>query len=348
MAYNLAIIGMGAMAQWHIDSIAKHVPEITVVGCCDVRGEAAARGLKAYASPEEICADKSVDLVLVATPNDTHRDFSVRCLDAGKHVVCEKPATMNAREMEDVIAAQRRSGKIFTVHQNRRWDADFLAVKKILADGTLKPPFSVKSSVHGSRMLFGWRAFKPNGGGLLLDWGVHLIDQLLCLFDENVVSVYGHLNSVTASDVDDSAMVVMRFESGRSGIVDISSNSYVPEPRWRVFCEDGTAVINPNWDLSGKIVKLADASVSDWEDAVVYTLAGPTRTMLPRPKDTTVELPLPRVEGGMWHLFYKNLVAALDGKEAPAVTPGQALRVMKVVDAAFESSATNRAVSDVI
>ena len=352
MKYNLGIIGMGGMAEWHVTSIRKHIPKITVVGGYDIRKEAAADarqwGIKNYDSPEALISDNSIHMVLIATPNDVHKDYCIKCLEAGKHVICEKPVTMDAGELEQVIEAANNAGKVFTVHQNRRWDADYLAIKKILADGLLKNPFTIKSSVHGSRMLWGWRAFRQNGGGLLLDWGVHLIDQLLDLIPQKIVSVYGHLHRVSKGEVDDCILVNIRFENGVSAVVDVSTNSFVPEPRWRMYCEDGTAFIAPNWNLQGHIVKLANPEVVDWEDAVVYTLAGPTHTMLPRPKDTVSEIPLPKVEGGKWHRYYENIVDVLDGKAELIVTPAQALRVMKVIDAVFESDRTKNAVTAII
>ena len=349
MAYNLAVIGMGGMGFDHMITIAKHIPEILVTGGYDIRQEASEmakkKGLKVYDSPDELTSDKSVDIVLIATPNDVHKDYCISCLNAGKHVICEKPVTLNQSELEEIMVAEKASGKIFSVHQNRRWDADYQTIKKILADGILKNPFTIKSSVHGSRMLWGWRAFRQNGGGLLLDWGVHLIDQLLDLIPEKIVTVLGQLHYVAKGEVDDCFTVNLGFEGGLSAVVDVSTVSLIPEPRWRLFCEDGTAIINPNWDLTGKIVKLADPSQVNWEDAVVYTLAGPTHTMLPRPKNTTIELELPSVEKGIWHHYYKNIVDVLCGKAELAVTSSQVLRVMKVIDAAFESDRTKAAVA---
>ena len=352
MAYKLAIIGVGGMAKWHFDTIKKHIPDIVVHGGYDIRQEAKEQaikwGIKNYETPEALLDDKDVDIVLVATPNDLHKDYCINSLKAGKHVICEKPVTLNAGELLEIIDAAMKAKKIFSVHQNRRWDADYLTIKQILNDGILKNPFTIRSCVHGSRMLFGWRAFKPNGGGLLLDWGVHLIDQILDLIPQKIVSVYGHLQYISQKEVDDCLFINIRFESGITAIIDISSNSYIPEPRWRMYCEDGTAIINPNWDLTGRIVKLADPNTKDWEDAVIYTLAGPTHTMLPRPKDTTAEIELPKVEGRKWHNYYKNIVDTLDGKSELIVTPSQALRVMKVIDAVFESDVTKKAVVDII
>jgi predicted dehydrogenase len=348
MTINMAVIGMGGMAGWHRETIAKHIPEIKIKGAYDVREEARAHiaklGIHNYASPDELYEDKTIDLVLIATPNDVHKSYAVSLLEAGKNVICEKPVTLNAGELEEIISVAERTGKIFTVHQNRRWDSDYLTVKKILTDGLLHNPYTIESRVQGSRRgMFGWRSHKINGGGMVLDWGIHLLDQMLDLIPGRVVSVNAHLHYIGTQEVDDCFTAMIRFESGLTYVVNISMNSFVVQPRWHISCEDGTAVIK-NWELEGRIVKLSDPSELDWSEDIIYTAAGPTRSMLPRPKETTVEIPLPVVKGNSVD-YYKNIVEVLRGKAAPIVTPAQALRVMKVVDAVFESQRTGASVS---
>jgi len=350
MSIKMAIIGMGGMAGWHFRNIKEHISGIEVVAGYDIDTATCEKrekewGIKVYETPENLYADPSIDLVLIATPNDVHKEYSIRCMEASKHVICEKPVTMNVAELEDVMAVAEKTGKFFSIHQNRRWDADYMTVKKILSDGMLRNPYTIKSSVHGSRRLYGWRAFKPNGGGLLLDWGVHLLDQMLDLIPEAVVSTYGHLHSMEKSEVDDCFTVQLRFEGGCTAVIDISTNSFVVEPRWHIFSKDGTAIVE-NWERHGKIVKQADPDEMDWTETVIYTAAGPTRTMLPRPKETTAELALPDVGNSRWTDYYKNVVEVLNGREKPIVTAQQALRVMKVIEAIFESDRTGAAVTD--
>jgi len=349
MSYNMAIIGMGGMAGWHVRNIREHIPEINILGAYDVREEANEKakgefGIKVYNTSEEIYADGNIDMVLIATPNDVHKDYSIKCMEAGKHVICEKPVTMDAPELEEILTVARKTGKLFSVHQNRRWDIDYLTVRKILADGLLSKPYSIESRVQGSRPLYGWRVFKQNGGGLLLDWGIHLLDQMMDLVPGKVTSVQAHLHNVYGSEVDDAFTVLLRFENGVSGTVSISTNCFIPLPRWHVSCEDGTAVIN-DWEVHGKIVKQADPDEKDWTANLVYTAAGPTRIMLPRPKETTIETPLPKITGTHWTDYYRNIVDHLKGNAELRVTGEQALRVMKVIDAVFESDKTGAAVT---
>ena len=349
MSIKMAIIGMGGMSGWHFNNIKNDIKDIEIVSGYDINEEVCARrakewGIKVYNNPDELYADPEIDLVLIATSNDVHADYSIKCMEAGKNVVCEKPVTMTVAELEDVIKAKNKTGKFFSIHQNRRWDPDYITVKKMLADKMIRNPYTIKSSVHGSHRLWGWRAFKEPGGGLLLDWGIHLLDQMLDLIPEPVISVYGHLHVLEDSEVDDAFTVMLRFEGGCTAVVDISTNSYVVEPRWRVHSPDGTAIVE-DWEMHGKIVKQADPDEIDWTETVIYTAAGPTRTMLPRPKETTVQLELPKVGERSWIDYYKNVVDVLNGKAKQIVTAEQGLRVMKVIEAIFESDRTGAAVT---
>ena len=352
---NLAIIGMGYMAGRHFENIIELKKGITIIGGYDIREEsqvkAAKWGIKNYASPEDIYNDKTIDIVLIATPNDTHKEYSINSLKSGKHVICEKPAAMNAAELEEILATAKETQKCFFVHQNRRWDTDYLTIRKILATGLLRNPYSIESRVQGSRPLYGWRAFKQNGGGLLLDWGVHILDQILDLIPQKIVSVSGHLHHLNNKEVDNAFTAFLRFEDGCSVIVNITTNCFDPLPRWHLSCQDGTAVIE-DWEVNGRIVKQTESTdISSFNDEhkfienIVYTAAGPTRTMLPRPKETTQVLPLPKTSENSWDFFYQNVLDVIEDKAKPFITGHQATRVMKVIDAIFESDSSNTTIA---
>ena len=346
--YRLAIIGYGGMGAWHHSNIRSHVKEIEVTGAYDIRPETEqtvrAAHIRFYESLEQLLSDPQVDIVTIAVPNNFHKELSVAALRAGKHVICEKPVTMNAQELEEIMAAAQETGKLFSVHQNRRWDKDYRIVKKIVSDGVIGTPYSIETRVQGSRRsLHGWRGYRINGGGMVYDLGVHLIDQLLDLIDSPVVSVDAHLFSVFSEEVDDNFKAFLRFENGISALVEIATNCFISQPRWHVSCTDGTAVID-NWDCEGKMVRLTSDEIMTWDNDIVYTSAGPTRTMAPRPKHTVTELALPEVKAD-WSEYYKNIAAVLDGREKLIVRPEQCLRVMKVIDTIFESQKTGRGIA---
>ena len=342
-----AIVGFGGMGGWHLDNIRAKIPQIEVCGAYDIRPEAAQsareNGLRTYDSFDELLADGSIDLITIAVPNNFHKDYAIRALRAGKHVVCEKPVTLNAGELEEIIAVRNETGKLFSIHQNRRWDRDYRIVKAAKDQGLLGQVYMVKSIVQGSRgAMYGWRGHKENGGGMLLDWGIHLIDQAMNMFDEKVVSVDAHLMSMYTPGVDDNIHLFLRFESGCSYMMEMSTNCLINLPRWHVQGTEGTLQID-DWSCKGRLMKLKPNAEMKWSDDIVYTEAGPTRTMAPRPEYTMLELPLPD-EHPDWSDYYKNIVAVIEGKADLIVTPEQALRVMKVVDLMFRADAEKGAV----
>lgn len=343
---RLAVIGYGTMGSWHIGK-AKTLPEIEIAGIYDINPErielATTRGYRAYESMEVLLADPSVDLVTVAVPNHLHRDICIAAMDAGKHVICEKPVAMDSKELQEMIDAANRNGVLFTVHQNRRWDEDFRIVRKLYEENTLGRIFRIESRTHGSRGIPGdWRNQKQYGGGMLMDWGVHLLDQILWMLPGKILSVYAQLSYVTNEDCDDGFTAQLQFENDVTVEVQVSTSNFIGLPRWYVLGENGTACIE-RWSLEGKIVM-----VSDWEhrDAVpVVTAAGVTKTMAPRTSDTIKEYPLPRVECDVLD-FYRNVVKTLHGEQTQIVTHAQVMRVMKLMEAIRESAATNQVIKD--
>ncbi len=181
------IIGFGYMGHHHLTK-SRLTGEINVIAAYDIDPQklqdAKAEGMTAYESLQDFLANPEIELVYVCTPNHVHAELSIACLQAGKNVMCEKPVTMNTAELDRVIEASEKSGKFFTVHQNRRWDIDYRMVKQAVESGEIGNITRITSRVYGQRgVCFGWRADPVMGGGMLYDWGIHLIDQFLCMFD---------------------------------------------------------------------------------------------------------------------------------------------------------------------
>ena len=343
---NVAIVGFGGMGRWHANMIRKR-GVCDLLGVYDIRREcmeyAEGKGIATYGSFEDVLSDDRIDVIVIATENDMHKPLAIAAMDAGHNVVTEKPVTVSSADLAEMIEASKRNGVLFTTHQNRRWDGDFLSVKKVIEDGTLGPVFNIESRVHGSRGIpSDWRGQKKHGGGMMLDWGVHLLDQLVnALYpDKKIASVYATMDHVTNYEVDDGFRMTLFFEGGPRAYVEVGTSNFADLPRWYVQGENGTATTP--WDLSqGKIV-----CCTNWEakDAVpVRTAAGISKTMAPRTDDTIETLPFPMIEADV-HDFYRNLVDALDGKATQIVTHEQLMRVMKLMEAAFESDRTGNVV----
>ena len=345
--FGFAVIGYGGMGSWHIEQMLnKFGGRAKVLGIYDIDPEAAKRaeedGIHAYASREELLADERIDLVTIATPNDVHKEIAIAALNAGKNVISEKPVTLSIPDYEEMVAAAKKNGKLFTTHQNRRWDEDYLIVRKLIDDNTLGNVFRIEHRVQGSRGVPGdWRNQKEHGGGMVLDWGIHLLDQVLQMtYPHRLVSVYNELTYVTNENCDDGFRATLIFDNGLSFYVEVTTSNFIELPLWYVLGENGSAVIN-NWNYDGKIVK-----VSDWEkrDAVpIQAGAGITKTMAPRTDETIKRYPLPRVNAD-WSEYYANIFDTLEGKATQIVTHDQQRRLLKLVDALFLSAKENRVV----
>ena len=343
MEHKLGIIGYGGMGSYHHTKIEK--PEnLSFTAACDIsearREKARANGLQSYADPEVFLRDADVEAVLIATPNHLHYPLAMAALEAGKHVICEKPATLTAAEFQTLMEKARENGLLLTCHQNRRMDKDFRIIQKLLRSGKLGEVFRIESRVEGSRGIADtWRRKKEFGGGMLYDWGAHLIDQMLQLAPGTVTSVFMRQQHLIPSDADDNFRLELEFETGLSALVEIGTCNFIMHPLWYVLGKQGSAQID-YWDLSGKVVRLTNDTIR-WEDEIKPNIAGPSITMAPRAEDTVSVEPLPEAEVDKG-FFYRNFARALEGAEPLTVAPEQTLRVMQIMDLAFASAEQNQ------
>lgn len=340
--YKLGIIGFGGMAFGHFKCHRDYDTNVKVKGVFDLDEHrmdvARENGLVAYKSREELLSDMDIDIVLVATTNEVHKGICIDALRHGKHVICEKPVTMDSQELLEVMAVAEETGKVFTIDQNRRTNRDFVLMKRNVEAGMIGKPYVIESRVEGSRgMPSGWRTIKRLGGGMMLDWGVHLIDQLMYMVDEKVISIYCKMFNIDYTDVEDNFRLTFTFESGLVAHIEVSTNNYITHPRWYVLGQNGTLQID-DWDCNGEICRCIDKE-SKWDEEIFQTAAGPTKTMAPRRPESVEHIKLSRpddVEDGL-QVVYRQLTGAIEGGEL-TIKPEQALRVMKVMEASFESA----------
>ena len=339
MKKNLVVIGNGGMGGgFHVKNALKS-DVVNLLGIYDIdeakSQKARDMGVYAYASFEEVLADERVDLVTVAVPNDSHLDIVVRALEAGKNVICEKPVALSLADLDKMISAAEKSGKVFSVHQNRRFDVDYLAIKKIVEDGTIGAPLRIESRIHGSRGIpSDWRGLKAQGGGMILDWGVHLIDQLLQIYKEPIKSIHCTVTNITNKEVDDGFYLTITFDSGAEAFIEVGTYNFIPLPRFYMKAEKGTAIIT-DWRECAKVVRC-----KYWHESEVIpveTAAGLTKTMAPRDAVTVDEITVDRPSSDV-HEYYRNFCAAIDGKATQLVTYPEMRLVMRVMELAFRSA----------
>ena len=239
--------------------------KMVLAGTYDIKEErqewARKLGFHTYNSFEEILADDKVDVVLVATPNDDHKDLSIRAMRAGKHVLCEKPVMMCSQDLVDVMEVAKETGKIFYPRQNRRWDKDYLTMKKLFDEKTLGDVFHIESRYHGSRGIPGdWRGIKEKGGGMMFDWGVHLLDRMVLMVPEKIKKVYAKMTHVTNDEVDDGFIMNMEFENGITATVEVGTCNFITLPLWYLCGDQGTAEIKDFQDPGHMVI------LRSWED----------------------------------------------------------------------------------
>ena len=350
MSLKLGIIGYGNMASgWHA-KIPTQLPEVDLVAVHDIDPErvvaARADGYRAYDSLGDFLKDEEVNFVLVATPNDFHKPLAIAVMEAGKNVMVEKPATLSARDWEEMMAVSSRTGRVLTVHHNRRWDLDYLSMKLNLSKGYIGKPYAITSAHQQWRPVKGpqkWRDIPEHGGGFFYDWGVHLCDQILMLDPENKVkSVYLQTKSIHRPLVDDFAKLQLTMADGL--LIEVYLSTYVqkPLPRWTVYGDMGTFDIK-DFGCHGGTVK-----------SIAYEACGMQMEKEGEPVEFPIEVAQVRdgitrddereAGGAAWVELYRNLADVVDNGAELIVKPEQVLRTMKLLDAAFQSARTGEVV----
>lgn len=335
---KVAVIGYGGQGAWHCEQILKS--DVTeLAGTYDIkenrRDAAKEKGIFVYGSNEEIFADKTVDIIVVATPNDVHEDLVVSGLKSGHNVICEKPVALSVAEFDRMVEAQNESGKLLSVHQNRRWDVDFLGVKSVIESGEIGEVIRIESRIHGSRSIpSDWRCEKAPGGGMILDWGVHLIDQMLRLIPEKIVTVNCNTTHITNKEVDDGFRLELGFEGGKSAYVEVGTYNFIAMPRFYMQCQNGSLYLE-DWKNKPKISKLTRWIEKDVTP--VQNAAGITKTMAPR-DSLTLDMYENEIPKSDVHEFYRNFCSAIDGKCEQYIKNCEVRRVLQVMQAAFDSA----------
>ena len=216
---KLGIVGFGFMGHCDADMMATF-DEIDLVAVADTNPEQlkdAPEGVETYGSIDEMLEKADINVVMVSTPNPSHPEMVKKAAAAKKHVICEKPAAMSVAEFDEMVAACKENGVIFTVHQQRRWDTDYRIMKEVYDKNMVGDMYVIKSQLYGfNGNMHDWHVYPEMGGGMLYDWGVHLIDQMLDMVKSDIVSLYADVQNVINENVDDYFNIIMKFANGQS------------------------------------------------------------------------------------------------------------------------------------
>jgi len=296
-------------------------------------------GVRVFGSLGEMLGDENIQLVVVATPHDTHAPLAIQAMEAGRHVVVEKIMCMNTAEADAMIEASRRNGVMLTVFHNRRWDGDYLTVRKALKDGLLGRPYLIEESLLGYRervMPDRWRSQMKQSGGILYDWGAHFLDHAIQLARAPVDRVFCLATRRRGEvDIESYLRCLIHFEDDLTFGIELGNMARIDRPRWYVLGELG-ALTKTGVDPQERAMNAGDidAAVEDPRDyARVRTVVdGEVRDMT-----------IPTLRGD-WKAFYRNVADHLvDGKEL-AVKPEEVRRAVAVAEAARRSAEEGRSV----
>jgi predicted dehydrogenase len=321
----------------------RDMSEATLVAICDVNADRVAQVAqevhpwRTYTNYEDLLADNDIDAVSLALPNALHERVVLQALEAGKHVLCEKPLAMNAAEGARMVEAARRLDRKLMMHFNYRFYPSSQAIKRAIDEGALGHIYFARTIWHRKRLipnLGGWFTQKAmSGGGALIDLGVHRLDLALWLMGyPKPVSVtgvaYGFLGQRAGAaegkifDVDDFAAGFIRFENGACLEIEAS---------WATNSEKRE-------DQSTQLYGVhAGAVMRNWDEGYQYE----ARLFRSNEHDVwTEEPPVPEhLETPQQH-FCRSIIHNFE----PMATGEQGLVVMRLLDALYESAATGREV----
>lgn len=191
---KVGILGYSVIGWCHSNYLEKN-KIFGIAGIYDISEEwneiARKRGIHVYSSYDEMLNDKQVDIVIIGVPNHLHKEMTLKALEAGKHVLCEKTVMLNCKQLDEIYKTAEQCNRKFIVDQNRRFDKDFMTIQKIIKENYIGKINRIESIVTGAYGIPGtWRKYKEYGGGMIYDWGVHLINQLIYAFKKKIKQVY--------------------------------------------------------------------------------------------------------------------------------------------------------------
>ncbi len=279
--------------------------------------------------------DAGAEAVAISTPAATHSDLTDEAIRLGLHVVCDKPFALDAASAARSVELAATAGRLLSAYQNRRWDSDFLTIRDLVASGRLGTVTRFESRFE---RFAPDRGPGPAGGGTLLDFGSHLVDQALVLFGP-VRHVYAEWR-IRESGLDDDVFVALTHEGGTRSHLSGSWSQGAPGKRFRVVGTDGTYVVDGPMDGQESALVLGEspATLGDRWGTEPRSRWGSIRR-----GDDAVEV-VPTVNGA-WDTFYPSFSSAVRGTGEAPVPATEAVVTAQVLDAARRSATTGEVVT---
>ncbi len=229
----------------------QHTTGLSLRAVCDLNPQRLSQArqdfprVQTYETVEAFRGDKNVQVVIVATPPDTHAAMCIQMMEAGRHVVCEKPLVLTRKEATTLVEMAARQHVHLSCHQNRRWDTDFLAIKQAVADGLIGDLFYLETFVGSFGHPCGyWHSHAAVCGGTSYDWGAHYLDWVVSLVPDPVKTVVGTRHKRVWHDVTnaDQERIQVRFAGGQEAEFMHSDVAAVRKPKWYLLGTEGAIV----------------------------------------------------------------------------------------------------------
>ncbi|CAB5152088.1 hypothetical protein D3OALGA1CA_4676 [Olavius algarvensis associated proteobacterium Delta 3] len=293
-------------------------------------------GIRCYGSGDALAEDPDIDLIIVATPPNTHADLCIRMMAAGKHVVCEKPLAICRRETDALVQSAEKFGVHLSCHQNRRFDVDYLAIRKAVNDGRIGDLFYLETFVGGFSHPCGyWHSHAPVSGGTTYDWGAHYLDWIVSLFPGPISAVVGTRHNRVWHDVSnaDQERIQIRFAGGHEAEFIHSDIAAARKPKWYLLGTEG-AVIG-HW---------RDVTTYDPDPDLYFDRSDIPATEMPpelyihrRTRLGTTDLVRPDIPRREPYAFHRNLADHLLTGESLAAPLNDSVKVVTILEAAARS-----------
>ncbi|MCL2660827.1 MAG: Gfo/Idh/MocA family oxidoreductase [Acidobacteriaceae bacterium] len=347
---GVAVIGFGLAGRVFHCPFISAVPGLALRAIVQRRGDEAAKaypGVRILRSVDEAMAAEDVQLIVVATPNETHFALAKQALLAGKHAVLDKPFTATSAEAKELAAIASERRLTLAPFHNRRWDGDFLTVRRVLASGELGRLVNYESHFDRFRPLpreATWKESSSSAHGMLMDLGPHLVDQALVLFGAPLQITASVRRDRDTTDIEDAFAITLHYP-GLLAHLRATLLAAEPAPR---FLLHGTRGSFRKYGVDPQEPALLQgASVPPMGDARTWLGEEPshwgTLTTAPNPADPAQLIRTPvRTEPGDYRSYYANVRDAINQKAALAVTPEDGYRVIRLLELARESSQQGR------
>lgn len=332
-----ALIGYGSVAEKIHAPLIDYCPDLELVAVVERHGNRCEQkfpNVKTFRSLDELLSANIADLICITTPNEFHFSMAIQCLEAGKHVVVDKPVTVHSREAEELDKLAREKGLICSVFHNRRFDGDFRTLQRIVDDNLLGRLVYLESHFDRFRpqVSENWREKDVPGNGITYDLGVHLIDQIVLLFGAPE-SISADIQKQRMNAVSDDYFDISLIYPGFKARVTAGVLVNVATPKFLLLGEKGSYQkffldVQEQAFKEGRKPEGENWGVDPEERWGILYLENETR-------------PFP-TENGDYRIFYQNVADAISKGSRLQVTLPQTIAVLKLIEGSFRSAKEGR------